>query len=516
MMNDQKTITILPAYIKDGNEVIANILKQSIAFLRHPKNKEHRYSNFNNTEDFLFIHDVVSAKKHIRAENISFGAFCLLAITLTLASLSIFLHISIPLSVSAIVSLFYLSIVLFKLLIITKAMGSKPFIEVSELEIYRISPNILPFISIIIPLYREELVIPQIIRAMSAIDYPTDKMEIVITLEEYDIETITALGRIELPAHFKLLLLPDVRPKTKPKALNVAFNQLRGEYIVIYDAEIIPEATQLKKAYLAFSRFPEIACLQTRLDHYNADQNLITKLFNAEFSFYYDLFLPGLQKLGYPIPLSGHSTFFRKSALTEVGAWDPYNVTEDCDVGIRLYRAGHKIGILDSISYEEATGGFDAWVLQRARWMKGFIQTSIVHLRHPLLFKNEIGGWMNFLSFLLTVPGTVLLNIINLFYLILLVAWFTTHSPLIQEFFPGLILYIAVFSFVLGNSIFIYLNLLGTYKRKRFSLVKYSLLSPIYWILLSIATVYGFVELITKPHHWQKTTHGSHIKGAGA
>lgn len=512
-MNDQKTITVLQTFINREDEGIMNILKQSIAFLRHPKNKEHRYSNFNNTEDFLFIHDIMSAKKHIHVENISFGGFCLFAIILTLASLNVFLHIPIFLSISAIIAIFYLSIVLFKLLVITKAMGSKPFIEASEQEVAGISQDNLPFFSIIVPLYREERVVPQIMKAMTAIDYPIEKMEIVITLEEYDAETIAALKKIELPIHFKLLILPDVKPKTKPKALNVAFSQLKGEYVVIYDAEIIPETTQLKKAYLAFSKFPDIACLQTRLDHYNAGHNVITKLFNAEFSFYYDLFLPGLQKLGYPIPLSGHSTFFRKSALTEVGAWDPYNVTEDCDVGIRLYRAGYKIGILDSISHEEATSSIHAWILQRARWMKGFIQTSIVHLRHPLLFKTEIGGWMNFLSFLLTVPGTVLLNIINLFYLILLIAWFTTRSPLIQEFFPGVILYIAVFSFVLGNSIFIYLNLLGIYKRKRFALVKYSLLSPFYWVLLSIATVYGFIELLIKPHHWQKTTHGSHMKG---
>jgi len=511
-MYNEETVTTIQTYKKE-TDGFAKLLNYCFAFLRHPNNEEHSNSNFNNTKDYLFMHEKVSAKNHIHAETISLGIFTLLLTIFILYLLNILLSIPIILSISALVAIFYLSIVIFKLIVITKAIEKKPFIEISEKELSEIDTAHLPLISIIVPLYREEKVIPQIMNAMTSISYPTEKTEIIITLEEYDSETISAIEQIGIPKHFKLLILPNVKPKTKPKALNVAFNELKGDYVVIYDAEIIPEPTQLKKAYIAFKKNPDIACLQTRLDHYNAHQNIITKLFNAEFSFYYDLFLPGLQNLGFPIPLSGHSIFFRKSALREVGAWDPYNVTEDCDIGIRLFRAGHKVGILDSFSHEEATGGMRSWILQRARWMKGFVQTSIVHLRHPLLFKNEIGGWVNFISFLLTIPGTVLLNLINLFYLILLIGWFTTHSTIIQSFFPGIILYIAIASFILGNAIFIYLNLLGLYKRKRFSLVKYSLLSPLYWILLSVATLYGLMELITKPHHWQKTTHGKHMKG---
>lgn len=280
---------------------------------------------------------------------------------------------------------------------------------------------------------------------------------------------------------------------------------------MIYDAEIIPDPDQLKKAYLAFRKYPNISCFQTRLDHYNADQNVITKLFNAEFSFYYDLFLPGLQKMGYPVPLSGHSTHFRRFVLEKIGAWDPYNVTEDCDVGIRLHRMGYKTEILDSFSQEEATSGLNSWMKQRSRWMKGFIQTSIVHLRHPIRFKKEVGGWNNLLGFLLTVPGTVIVNLLNLFYWLLLLGWFTTGSTLIQSFFPGVILYISVISFVLGNVIFTYLNIIGTYKRKRYSLVKYSLFSPIYWILLAIATVRASIQIVSNPYQWEKTNHGEHL-----
>jgi len=399
---------------------------------------------------------------------------------------------------------------IFKLIVVFQSL-KKPLISFTKEEISAIKDEDLPIYTLLIPLCKEAEVIPQIIKAMTAIDYPHDKLDVIITLEEYDHETIEAIKRQSPPQYFKTLILPDIAPKTKPKALNVAFPQTKGEFVVIYDAEIIPDPDQLKKAYLAFRKYPDIGCLQTRLDHYNAGQNIITKLFSAEFSFYYDLFLPGLQKMGYPIPLSGHSTHFRRSVLEKIGAWDPYNVTEDCDVGIRLHRMGFKTDIIDSTSKEEATSTLGAWIRQRSRWMKGFIQTSIVHLRHPLRFKNEIGGWPNFIAFLFTVPGTVVVSILNLFYWVFLIGWFTVHPVFIQKFFPMPILYISVISFVVGNSIFTYLNLIGAYKRERHALVKYSLLSPFYWLLLAFATIKASIEIFVRSHHWEKTKHGAHL-----
>lgn len=416
------------------------------------------------------------------------------------------LGISILISISGAIALFYLILMVFKLWIVSKSI-SVSFIDFTDEEIKNIIDKELPVYTILIPLYREEAVIGQIINAMSSIDYPKDKLDIIITLEEYDSPTINAIKEANPPKYFKTLILPDVQPKTKPKALNVAFLKAKGEFLVIYDAEIIPDTNQLKKAFLAFKKFPEIGYLQTRLDHYNAEQNIITRLFNAEFSFYYDLFLPGLEKLGFPVPLSGHSTHFRKLALDKIGAWDPYNVAEDCDVGIRLYSEGYKTGILDSFSGEEATSNLTSWIQQRTRWMKGFMQTSIVHLRHPYHFKNEVGGWRNFFAFLLIVPGTVVINFLNLFYWIIFVLWITTHAEIIQAFFPAQILYISVFSFVAGNLVFVYLNLLGVFGRQKYGLVKYMVLSPFYWILLAIATVRAVAQIIFKPHYWEKTIH---------
>lgn len=489
---------------------LKSIFFGTFRFLDYPHHSERNTLDFTHQGDFCFLPEIHSTRKHLYFETISFGVVLLLLTAFVFYVFGLLLGVSALVVFSGFVALLYFALMVFKLVVVAKAISSE-FIDFSKEEIAKLSDNDLPIYTILIPLYREEGVIRQIARAMTAIDYPKDKLDIIITLEEYDHSTINAIELAQLPSYFKTLILPNVQPKTKPKALNVAFLKTRGEFLVIYDAEIIPEPDQLKKAVLAFQKYPGIACFQSRLDHYNANQSVITKLFNAEFSFYYDLFLPGLSQLGFPLSLSGHSVHFRKETISRIGAWDPYNVAEDCDLGIRLQRMGFGVGVLNSLSQEEATSGFKSWIMQRTRWMKGFIQTSIVHLRHPIRFKKEVGGWFNFFGFLFTVPGTVLVNILNLIYWLLLILWLTTHSSLIQNLFPVTILYLSVTSFIIGNVIFTYLNLVGAYQRGRFEIVKYSLLSPLYWILLALAGVRAFVQLLTKPHHWEKTTHGEHL-----
>lgn len=486
------------------------MLKKVLKFLDHPHSSEKKSVDFTNKKDFLFLPEIFSVRRHLYLESVTFVIFLAVICYAIIHFAHLWIGISPIVIISGTISFFYLFLMVFKLYVVYHAVNVD-LIDFSKNTIDAIADKELPLYTVLVPLYNEARVIPQIIKALSALSYPKDKLEILITLEEYDFETRMAIERANPPSYFRIVTLPNVKPKTKPKALNVAFQQIKGDYVVIYDAEIIPDRDQLKKAYLAFKYYPEYAAFQTRLDHYNADHNLLTRLFNAEFSFYYDLFLPGLQKLNFPIPLSGHSVHFRRLALLTSGGWDPYNVAEDCDMGIRLYRMGYRVGILDSVSREEATDTVSAWAMQRTRWMKGFIQTSIVHLRHPFRFKDDVEGYRNFFAFLLIVPGSVFLNISNILYWFLLVGWLTTHSPYIQTIFPGVILTISFASFILGNFIFTYLNLIGSYQRGRMNLVKWSLFSPLYWVLLSIATVRATVQIVFRPHHWEKTKHGAGI-----
>jgi cellulose synthase/poly-beta-1,6-N-acetylglucosamine synthase-like glycosyltransferase len=289
----------------------------------------------------------------------------------------------------------------------------------------------------------------------------------------------------------------------------------RGTFVVIFDAEDVPDPDQLKRAVLAFDEArDDIACLQAPLNFYNSRQNVLTRLFTAEYSLWFDLLLVGLQRLGGPLPLGGTSNHFRATVLQQLGGWDPWNVTEDCDLGIRLYKAGYRTAMLDSTTYEEANSWTRNWIRQRSRWTKGYMQTLLVHLR---------GGWRrgdpHLLTFLLVVGGKVFVNFANPVMWALTITYAVARpwvGPAIESVYPGPVFYAAVTSLVAGNFMFFYVFLLGAARRENWDLVKYALLAPVYWLLMSVAACYALGQLIRRPHYWEKTVHGLHLPGAAA
>jgi cellulose synthase/poly-beta-1,6-N-acetylglucosamine synthase-like glycosyltransferase len=370
-----------------------------------------------------------------------------------------------------------------------------------------------PVFTVLCPMYREVAVLPQLIAAMNALDYPAESLQVLLLLEEDDVESVEALASMALPATFEVVVVPDGLPKTKPRACNYGLLVARGEYVVIFDAEDVPEPDQLKKAATAFARSPtQVACLQAPLNFYNPRQNVLTRLFTAEYSLWFDLMLSGLQRLDGPIPLGGTSNHFRAAVLRGLGGWDPYNVTEDADLGIRLYKQGFRTGMLDSTTYEEANPRLRNWVRQRSRWIKGYMQTLLVHVR---------GGWdlkrtrdPHFLTFLLIIGGKVLVNFINPLMWLLTIAYFVFRpviGPAVEALYPPLIFYPAALTLLVGNLLFVYTFLLGSARRGNRDLIKYGLLAPLYWLMMSVAAAKGLWQLIVNPHYWEKTVHGLHL-----
>ncbi|MFD1720126.1 glycosyltransferase family 2 protein [Amnibacterium endophyticum] len=372
-----------------------------------------------------------------------------------------------------------------------------------------------PLYTVLCPIYREAAVLPQFVRAMTDLDYPTDRLQIILLLEEDDLETIGAARRLRLPQHFETLVVPDSLPKTKPKACNEGLRRARGEFTVIFDTEDIPEPDQLKKAVRRFrASRGDVACLQAPLNFYNPRQNTLTRLFTAEYTLWFDLLLEGLQDLRGPLPLGGTSNHFRTNVLIGLGGWDPYNVTEDCDLGIRLYKQGFRTGMLRSTTYEEANPNLRNWIRQRSRWIKGYMQTFLVHSR---------GGWRrsdpHILTFSLVVGGKVLVNFINPIMWAVTLLYFVARSvvgPVIESVYPPPLFYTALITLLLGNGLFVYTFLLGSAQRGNWDLVKYGLLAPVYWLAMSIAAVKAAWQLITRPFYWEKTHHGLHLSTSTA
>ncbi len=411
-------------------------------------------------------------------------------------------------AVNALAILVYVAFSSHRFYLIYRALAHDLEVPVTDEEIAALDDRDLPFYTILVPLYREANVLPKLMQAISALDYPLAKLDVKLLMEEDDDETIRAARVLDLPANFEQVIIPHSLPKTKPKACNYGLIKAAGEFVVIYDAEDLPEPDQLKKVLVAFSKAGEdVACIQGKLNYYNRNQNLLTRWFTLEYSMWFDLFLPGLDASNAPIPLGGTSNHFRRDQLQALGAWDPFNVTEDADLGIRLYKAGYRTAIVDSTTFEEANSQLGNWIRQRSRWVKGYIQTWLVHMRNPIALWRAIGT-KAFLAFNLTVGGTFITFLLNPFYWILTALWFLTEFGLIEQIFPRIIYYFGAIGLFLGNFTFLYMNVVGALRREFYDLVKYALLSPIYWLLISIGAWKGFIQLFTKPFYWEKTVHG--------
>ena len=403
---------------------------------------------------------------------------------------------------------FYILQSVYKFHLVWRSLGRRAEIQVSEAEMADITDDELPTYTILVPLFREADVIGKLVDALTRLDYPTDKLTIQLLLEQDDVHTTRAADETLLPPHFRKIIVPESLPRTKPKACNWGLALADSDLLVIFDAEDVPEPDQLRKAACAFRKAPDnVACLQAKLNYFNPRQNLLTKWFTAEYSVWFDLFLPGLTVSGAPIPLGGTSNHFKVHVLKRLGGWDPFNVTEDCDLGVRLHKHGYRTAMIDSTTWEEANSHFFGWIRQRSRWVKGYIQTYLVHMRRPIRLVRQLGisGWF---SFQMTVGGSIVCFLLNPVYWLLTLLWVLTHAHLIQAVFPTPVYVAGVFCLLVGNFVFVYLNVAGCMNRGYYDLVKYAVITPLYWLMMSWAAYKAAGQLIVNPHYWEKTKHG--------
>lgn len=398
-----------------------------------------------------------------------------------------------------------------------------------------------PTYTVLVPLYKERNVARNILVALGKLDYPVEKLDVKFLLEADDPDTLAAITAAGIPSYAEVVVVPAGQPKTKPRACNHGLDRARGEFLVIFDAEDRPEPDQLKQAVLAFRDSEEhIVCLQAQLAYHNHRQNLLTRWFALEYNVWFRRYLDGLVALGVPIPLGGTSNHFRTRVLRDIGGWDPFNVTEDCDLGVRLYMAGHHTRTLDSTTWEEANSRVGNWIRQRSRWLKGYLITHLVWGRRPWLLVVKLNPW-GALGFLLSVFCVSILSALNLalwaisgVYATLIaidlsrghalwdllttrdllderVSWPMIYQGVGED--PALALMSQVFfaasvALIFGNLAFILMNFLAGRRPGQHGLLFAALISPLYWVLLAIAAWKGMWQLIFKPHYWEKTVHG--------
>ena len=443
-----------------------------------------------------------------------------------------------------IVSIFFFifsSIVLSYFLI--KLASKKPKIENVYFDIYSIQNFEYPIITILLPVYREEITLPYLLKSISKFNYPKDKLDIQLLVEPEDHLTIKSLlsipyesipgGKVEYldnkPVKVQIwnntvvkvtyIYLNPKNSRAKPKSLNKGLSFAEGQFLIIYDAEDRPQPDQLRRMVLYMERHPDVECLQARLSYYNSSQSLLTKLFSIEYLNHFNILLPLMHNSGLVVLLGGTSNFFRTSALKKLGGWDEKNVTEDADLGVRLARIKGKTVPFDSTTWEEAPPKLYPWLRQRIRWNKGFLYTFKTHYKNPLTLVRDIGiKSAIFLLYqligpiinMLALPGWIIFSVVAL-------TWLDIPIPFAKWIYEAydynvFIFYITLFTFIIGISFVLIVSFLAL-RQSHYALKKYKLilLMPIYNILLSVAGLIAIYEFLFKPQVWHKTYHGFSI-----
>jgi cellulose synthase/poly-beta-1,6-N-acetylglucosamine synthase-like glycosyltransferase len=365
-------------------------------------------------------------------------------------------------------------------------------------RIRRLAAADLPPYTVIVPLYREAEMVPGLTGALSALDYPKDRLQILIVLEADDTQTLFALKRTEAAGGFQVIVAPPGAPKTKPRACNIALAEATGCCVVVYDAEDRPHRLQLQEAAARFAKSsPDLVCLQAPLRIAGAGC-FLARQFALEYAAQFEVILPALARLGAPFPLGGTSNHFRTSALRALGGWDAWNVTEDADLGFRIAGRRLRTGLLRCPTWESAPAHLRDWLPQRTRWVKGYMQTWGVHMRAP--FK---GGVVPFIALQATL-GLAIASAVIHGPLLLMIAIYGGAALIANGAAPPA----ADLALLVGGWGGAILAMSTGAQRAGLRMRwREALAAPIYWGLQSVAAVLAGIQLCTRPHYWNKTSH---------
>lgn len=364
----------------------------------------------------------------------------------------------------------------------------------------------LPRYTLLVPIYRETKIVPQLLAALGALDYPAALVEIFLLVEEDDRDTIDAIHRADVDERCQLIRVPSGQPRTKPRALQFGLAFARGDIIAIYDAEDIPAPGQLRQAAAALAAGgAQLACVQAPLAIDNSDASWLTRQFALEYAALFRLIVPGLGRLGMPVMLGGTSNHFRATALRETLGWDAWNVTEDADLGIRLARFGYRTQAIGLETEEEAPVRFSGWFAQRRRWLKGWMQTALVHFSQPFRLARELG-----FKGVVGLAGTLLASLIAALIYPFSLIGVATLVTLGYE--PGALIPIAValgsmLLFLSGHALAAVSIVAGARQAGLQPRLRDLVSLPLYWSLISLAAWAALIDLVRRPFYWDKTAH---------
>ncbi|MGB7263716.1 MAG: glycosyltransferase, partial [Albidovulum sp.] len=366
----------------------------------------------------------------------------------------------------------------------------------------------LPIVSMMVPLFRENDIAPRLVRRLGRIDYPKELLDVLLVVEDDDKQTQDALAARQLPRWMRVVIVPAGPIRTKPRALNYALDFCRGSIVGIWDAEDAPEPGQIHKVVRSFHEAaPDVACLQGILDFYNPRHNWLTRCFTIEYAAWFRVFLPGLARLGFVVPLGGTTLFFRREIIEELGGWDAHNVTEDADLGVRLARRGYRTEVIDTVTEEEPNAHTLSWIKQRSRWQKGFAMTWASHMRNPKALWRDLGA-KRFWGVQILLAGSLLQAVLTPVLLSLWLVALGLPHPL-RGVLSSTQLTVLGSLFVVAELVNISVGVWATRGAEHRHLIKWVPSLHFYCPLAALSSYKAIYEWVTRPFYWDKTTHGA-------
>ena len=415
------------------------------------------------------------------------------------ASAGLWWHADITLSlITVLIQLSFLILAVFRIILVISSR------QVSGVSVE--ADICVPRYTILAALHDEAEIVPQLVKRLAAIDYPPDRLQGMLLIEAHDAATLAAAERCARPDWLCVVIVPPGHPLTKPRALNHGLLHASGDLLAVYDAEDLPDPGQLREAASRFLIEPEsrLACLQAplrirRQDEAKPCSGFLQRQFAVEYASLFDVTLPGLSRLGLPFPLGGTSNHFRTDVLRTIGGWDPFNVTEDADLGFRLWRKGWRLGVITRPTLEAPPDTLEDWLPQRTRWLKGFMQTWGVHTR-----SFDGLGFAGLAALTLTIGGTMAsagVHAVAVSWLVatVMISAIAGLSPMPPAF--------AVSVMILGTAAAWLSGKIGALRAGVPYTASDMVMSPIYWSLLTLAFAHAAWRLIAEPFTWDKTRH---------
>lgn len=368
-------------------------------------------------------------------------------------------------------------------------------------------PAKLPVVSMMVPLFREDDIVPRLIERLGRLDYPKELLDILLVVEEDDAATRAAIARHRLPRWMRVIAVPGGPLRTKPRALNFALDFCKGSIVGVWDAEDKPDPGQITEVVRRFdAAAPDIACLQGVLDFYNSRHNWLTRSFTIDYAIWFRAVLPGLAGLGLVVPLGGTTLFFRREVIEKLGGWDAHNVTEDADLGLRLARHGYRTELIATVTEEEPNSRLVAWLKQRSRWQKGYAVTWASHMRSPLALWRDLGP-RRFLGvqvlFLGGLTEAILTPVLLSYWLLALGLPHPLASALPAAMVTG-----AGMLFLASEAVNLSIGLWGLRGPRHRHLIPFLPLMHFYTPLASLSSYKALWEWVASPFYWDKTRHG--------